>query len=385
MKWVIAKHRLLAATLLVLLVILAGHAVISLRTCIDRSQVEGGVLGAVRKASMLSANRRTLLSAAHAPLPAVVRKPDSKPTPAVVTGPAVVTTVQLGYDEAVMKLVNALRDATTMDAAREEEAISIARALASTVLAAGAATGDAAAAAAGPAVAAPSAARGEYIPPTSTSQTCYLQTDESELCVYDGAICYDGTDVIVAQDGVAEGSPELVDPHLECSDARFDEPSAFEYSHCVYQTSTARKYPGDGREPSTVPRDPVNDFPLPLSNRQWGPNNRGNGLSFRPMPAAALFGASAADVSAGRPANSALPAGMGVSRVVTANGRTVSWVDGALWLGSLATGTDSNGFMWFPRVGMLYDALRHNVTLTHPNDGALVWRDLWQISFLDVR
>jgi len=38
-----------------------------------------------------------------------------------------------------------------------------------------------------------------------TQQTCYISSDEAELCVYDGPLCFDGTGAVVLTDQQTEG------------------------------------------------------------------------------------------------------------------------------------------------------------------------------------
>lgn len=57
--------------------------------------------------------------------------------------------------------------------------------------------------------------------PEYTQQTCYLQTDESEICVYDGVLCYDGRSPVVAVEEPIRAPERILDYTHYCSDFRW--------------------------------------------------------------------------------------------------------------------------------------------------------------------
>ena len=157
--------------------------------------------------------------------------------------------------------------------------------------------------------------------------TCNLFGDESEVCVYDNVLCYDGDSVILSVPAMPEaskGDPNgsgavLGDPTGGCFDWRYYEPSALPYSACKYDLkpfvrvvkfpppavhtmtptrslsrSAAAKAGGAVPRlatraasltarptPHASHRPPVGaEWPLPLTHRRWGPANRG-AIKFR--------------------------------------------------------------------------------------------------------
>jgi hypothetical protein len=101
--------------------------------------------------------------------------------------------------------------------------------------------------------------------PIYTSMTCYLGADETEICVYDGVLCYDGRGAVVsvpweapppseqnlkplpgaANNSLSAGGPPLGvllanDPQASCYDYRYYESSSAEYSRCAYGAAFER-------------------------------------------------------------------------------------------------------------------------------------------------
>ena len=182
-----------------------------------------------------------------------------------------------------------------------------------------------------------------------TDMTCYLYGDETELCVYDNVVCYDGQYVtlsVPAMPQPSKGDPEglgviLGDPTTGCFDYRYYEPSALEYNNCkydIFKFQRVLRYPngprvytsspsasathaagkefsamGDGIERnawgepvvlegaaaataaafSSLPSPSVPalaaQWPLPLHHRRWGPVNRGS-IKFREISDEFIFG-----------------------------------------------------------------------------------------------
>jgi hypothetical protein len=167
--------------------------------------------------------------------------------------------------------------------------------------------------------------------PIHTQQTCYVSPDESELCVYDGPICFDGEYIVVSVSKTPSlyGQP-LSDGTTMCADYRFYDLSAPDFDRCVYADSSQRPYPfpplrfgerdvdmgfhsiqerymaqeasGDKEKadktaaeyatrfsylktpPAVHPpmdADPKHDHSLPLRGRRWGPIARSGDMWFR--------------------------------------------------------------------------------------------------------
>jgi len=266
------------------------------------------------------------------------------------------------------RLVHALRleEAGGAGAAGAEGVEGVAGALARAVLAAEASGVDMAVGpkdAAGASAPKPAAeAEGSAPPGEYTQQTCYLQTDESEVCVYDGVLCYDGVSPIVSVDEPVREPERIVDYTHSCSDFRYYEPSAMEYSGCAYTHPFERKYSYD------LPIQPASDFPLPLRRRRWGPQNRNGHLYFKEVTPSEIWGAPTGDAADGRASGNpgitgavegprdVSPSGRWASTLVTdtpfpfdtgfakdlrivkrtrVGNRTIDWVDGHLWLAGI--------------------------------------------------
>jgi hypothetical protein len=175
-----------------------------------------------------------------------------------------------------------------------------------------------------------------------TQQTCYVQADESELCVYDNVICYDGNSPVVLVDHPIMDPPVPDDYVSGCFDYRFYEASAMDYDGCIYMMNGARKLfrhrvaldalppgrktqgafevdttPPSPKSPRRVQglplgseapvasvwtmhplhgaetlreREPNVEHSLSLRRRRWGPHGRGGGLSFREVRPESVLG-----------------------------------------------------------------------------------------------
>ena len=245
-----------------------------------------------------------------------------------------------------------------------------------------------------------------------SQQTCYLQTDESEICTYDNLICYDGRSPVVVVEQPVRVPERIVDYTHFCVDFRYYEPSAMEYSGCAYKFAFERAYN------KTALMLPAVDFPLPLMRRRWGPQNRNGHLYFKEVAPEEVWGppteagiASGArdDREHGSPGVSGDPVGADpalgewlspsgrysaplaiaepfesdyvrglplLRRTVVGN-RTIDWLDGSLWLAGIDGQFWQNPFHWWSKIGVLFDALRSNATPAfgeHPADGYLQWQ-----------
>lgn len=191
---------------------------------------------------------------------------------------------------------------------------------------------------------------------------------------------------------------------------------------------------------------PATDTSLPLGKRRWGPLNAGATFKVKELPPSAIWHAPVfdADADAGAdaddddaaegggegasvgaaPAAAAAPLstaplavlrrlllryatagnavrpgggsaarpvehpelpGLMLTRRTTVGGRQVDWADGPLWLVGLDTGKGhlTDPLAWLSKVGILYDAQRHNATGpwgSHPRDGFFHYLVRWQIS-----
>lgn len=326
----------------------------------------------------------------------------------------------------------------------------------------------------------------------SPRTTNLLAPPPAQLCVFDHALCFDGTDAVVSIDmspddvraraaAVAaaehrEAAPDVAAataaaaadesrgvpplpsvPSLRfasvlgaCQDARYGEPASLESSGCQWSPGPSR-VPGAGSGSGGVPPAPATDFPLPLFARQWGPSNAGREFTFRGLPPSSLWpspadgdgfgsteavaaaqrlgapplrppphaaaGARRAGGGAGRlqgdaaqkaaaAAAAQLIPGLSVSRRTFVDGRVVDWMDGALWIVALEGQAAGSPLAWWERVGVLYDARRHNASGwvpsaaaaadasggdgfaavphvpfgSHPRDGYIRWLKRWQIA-----
>jgi hypothetical protein len=145
-----------------------------------------------------------------------------------------------------------------------------------------------------------SAAAAAPAPPDPTSiysqQTCYLSSDESEICVYENALCFDGEGPVVVVANPIRQPPRVLDYTHECVDGRYYEPSALEWSNCHWAYAIQRPY-----LTQDVKGDPSTEYSLPLGLRRWGPQNRNTGLIFREMAPLEVYGAGEDSLGKGTP------------------------------------------------------------------------------------
>jgi hypothetical protein len=197
-----------------------------------------------------------------------------------------------------------------------------------------------------------------------TKQTCYVQSDESEMCTYHGTLCFDGLSPVVVVDKPVREPERINDFTHSCMDPRFYEPSSLEDGGCAYMNSGMRK----SFNTSRWPPEPQFDTPMSLRLRRWGAINRNGLLLFKEMAKEDLWGAQpehvfaargavpAAQVGADRgagapvvpPLDPALQAsrdtvverfeaweslpGLRMRRRTRVGNVTVDWLDGALWI-----------------------------------------------------
>lgn len=223
-----------------------------------------------------------------------------------------------------------------------------------------------------------------------TQQTCYIASDESELCVFDGLVCFDGESPLVFTPRPYEGL--LEDGSTGCIDARYYEPSSFLDSDCALSKAGARSSYNTSR-----PISPSTGYAMSLSSRRWGPHGRNGGLTFRERTLSSIGVTETVDMPAlragwaGGAGASPLPGRLlqggpfmheNVSGLTLAartsvgggeaGGTTIDWLPGPLWLAGLDGQWASNPFHWWSKVGALYDARRANATPSfgdNPDDG----------------
>ena len=98
---------------------------------------------------------------------------------------------------------------------------------------------------------------GAQIQSRFTDMTCYLHGDETEICTYDHAICYDGSSVVLtvpvapaASKADPAGRGEVLgDPTGACYDYRYYEPTALEFSNCKYDLYKFNRVPRGSIQP----------------------------------------------------------------------------------------------------------------------------------------
>jgi hypothetical protein len=251
-----------------------------------------------------------------------------------------------------------------------------------------------------------------------THQTCYLQNDESEICTYEGIVCFDGESLVAVVDKPLEDEEIRKDDLLDCVDKRYNEPSSPAFG-CADKIKAFSRDPLEPQLLSSTRLKFTNfslDFPLPLIGRRWGPANRNGGLYFREMSVDRVWGLNPANLakslgidyetsidkdsavegsrivwsrdqtgseSGGRPSDAPeLPEGFVRLRSIApeSNGLknpTIDWVDSSLFF----VGIDKNdatsphsSMSWKSRVvGPLFDSMRHNSSRggfgSNENDG----------------
>jgi hypothetical protein len=121
-----------------------------------------------------------------------------------------------------------------------------------------------------------------------SQETCYLQSDESEICVYDNAICFDGFGPVILVADPFEGSRAVQDGTHNCLDNRFGEMSANEWGSCVKQVLTRRErsyriedVKGANEEQGLDGQRLSTESSYPLLRRRFGPHSRGSAMIFR--------------------------------------------------------------------------------------------------------
>lgn len=207
----------------------------------------------------------------------------------------------------------------------------------------------------------------------SSRMKCYARGDESELCVYDNALCFDGTQVVVAS---ASGTTEPYSPEFpnrpdiaSCFDFRFYEGSAPEYTGCKYipasfgrdwrrllnrsvlaaaplrKTELAEGGSWQGGygnafdalaelEPTFLDRHIRTDWAIPFLSRRWGPGNRGE-VVIGELATAQLFGPEPGlceGCNAPPPPPDFGSHAPGISHVTQFGETTATWLDGPLWI-----------------------------------------------------
>ena len=125
-----------------------------------------------------------------------------------------------------------------------------------------------------------------------SQETCYLQSDESEICVYDNAICYDGFGPVILVADPFEGSRAVQDGTHNCLDNRFGEVSVNDWGSCVKQALTRRERSyrvnevlGAGEAQGLDGRSLSTESSYPLLRRRFGPHTRGASMIFREFAA----------------------------------------------------------------------------------------------------
>lgn len=264
--------------------------------------------------------------------------------------------------------------------------------------------------------------------PLTTHMRCYARGDESELCVYENALCFDGKQVVVASAGetTTPYAPDFSSRRpstASCFDFRFYEASAPEYTGCQYlPDSFARNrrkllnkkvlsapplHPptlddgvgsdggesgGDSTpwrgefgnafdsmtelEPVFLDRKIRSDWPIPFSSRRWGPGNRGE-VVIGELAAAELFGPDPGlceGCSAPPPAPDFGPSPPGITRVTQFGETTATWLDGPLWIVGVNAQYHIHPYHMATRLMALFTAQLSNATEfgENPADGFLV-------------
>lgn len=253
-------------------------------------------------------------------------------------------------------------------------------------------------------------------PSLRTQQTCYVQSDESEICVYDGPLCYDGITPVVILDRPVKDPVRLNDFTASCMDTRYYEPSSPE-DFCQFMQAGERSSFDINK-----PRNPSQDTPLSLRRRRWGPINRNGLMMFRELSVEEVWGTQPENVwksidsidqkykaspnivkyngsneidddstlfpteflsqylNQGSSIEDiqdtvilregpfdvpGLP-GLTVRRRTHSHNLTIDWIDDdVLWLAGLDGQWNANPYHWFSKIGALYDAQRANGSSSH--------------------
>ena len=231
-------------------------------------------------------------------------------------------------------------------------------------------------------------------------QTCYVQSDESELCVYHGTFCFDGLSPLVTVDNPIRDPERINDYTHSCMDPRFYEPSSLEDGGCAYMNSGERR----SFNTSRWPPQPSIDTPMSLRLRRWGPINRNGLLFFKEVSPKEIWGEQPKHVFGDKlavpkqyqgrnpvsgdkisfdtivdrfgPFETPELSGLRIRKRTFVNNVTIDWLDGALWVAGIDGQWFSNPYHWFSKIGALFDSLRSNYTPSfgeHPSDGFPQW------------
>lgn len=226
-----------------------------------------------------------------------------------------------------------------------------------------------------------------------THQSCFMHGDESELCTYEGTLCYDGERVVAVTNEPLPAGPlaqrQSVAPAMPSGCEDTGAPSAHSHEktvRCRYRAAAAGAvgattllgplpHPGSGA-PSLpfVLASPWEVFPSPQEG--WDGVHEDARAAAAGAPAPPLAGglrvlhratikppryftaAASSSTSSFSPADSAI---------------TVDYVDGALWLVPLPAGAAGNAYEWAASVtAPLFAAQRANASGgwgAHPLDG----------------
>ena len=246
----------------------------------------------------------------------------------------------------------------------------------------------------------------------ASDMKCYARGDESEICVYEHALCFDGTQVVVAS---ASGTTKPYAPTYvatrpdtaSCFDFRYYESSAPEYTRCMYlpenfgrdwrrvnnrsynqETPSLRSIPRfSGNAYSQQPSGDVRgidsefssrqvgvDWPIPFSSRRWGPGNRGE-VVIADLDSRELFGPSTGLCDGCHPPEPPDfgPRSPGISHVSQFGETTATWLDGPLWIVGVNAQYHLHAYHMTTRLMMLFTAQLSNATQfgENPGDGYL--------------
>ena len=212
-----------------------------------------------------------------------------------------------------------------------------------------------------------------------TVQTCFLQRDESEICVYTN-LCFDGQNLVALMDdketrahrNVKDGPVTIPLGESEnCFDERFNEPSSAEYSQCDSRSLFDRQYPY-----SFEARDPSIDHPLLLGRKRMGPN--GAGFRWRKTHPDNVFGI----LGKKKKGKQIIPPTCNVPFRTTKNsgniggkvidsgfpgcadkrGFSIEWIPGSIWWVYLEKGYLKDSIQFSSKILPLFDAMRSNRT-----------------------
>lgn len=198
-----------------------------------------------------------------------------------------------------------------------------------------------------------------------TVQTCYLQSDESELCVYTN-MCFDGQNMIVVVDdedtrqqrdrGYITGTIPLAQRNGESSQ---HEALPFDRMQSLLFTE----------------RDPSIDYPKTFESKQFGPV--GSGFTFRKIHPDYVFTSPDRATSSVRGHYCKVPfnkikRGNSLKTLINTkvpscngtigNSPAIEWLNSTTWWVHLEQSWDQDPFYWSTKVFPLFDAMRSNYT-----------------------